>query len=79
MEGIVITREADARGSQCPGPLMELIRLVRSATVGDVLAVVSTEAQTAKDLPAWAAKAGHAYLGSEEAAGGVRYLIRKAR
>jgi tRNA 2-thiouridine synthesizing protein A len=79
LEGIVVTAEVDARGSQCPGPLMELIRLVRAASVGDVLAVVSTEAGTARDLPAWAAKAGHAYLGSEPALGAVRYMLRKAR
>jgi tRNA 2-thiouridine synthesizing protein A len=79
MEGIIITREVDARGSQCPGPLMELIRMVKTAAVGDVLAVVSTEAGTGRDLPAWATKAGHTYLGSEPALGAVRYLLRKAR
>ena len=33
-----VSRTIDARGSFCPGPLMELIRIVRDAKVGDVLA-----------------------------------------
>src|SRR5215467_11449035 len=39
---ITIDREVDARGSFCPGPLMELIRVVRSAPIGSVLAVLSS-------------------------------------
>ena len=34
-----ITRTVDARGSFCPGPLMELIRAIRESQVGDVIAV----------------------------------------
>ena len=33
------TRLIDARGSFCPGPLMELIRAIRESQVGDVIAV----------------------------------------
>lgn len=77
MEGITITREVDARGMACPGPMMELIRMVKAAQVGEVLAVVSTEPNSAKDIPAWAEKAKHSYLGQEPAEGGVRYAVRK--
>ena len=38
-----ITRTIDARGSFCPGPLMELIRGIREWQVGDVIAVRSTD------------------------------------
>ena len=34
-----VTRMIDARGSFCPGPLMELIRGIRESAVGDVLEV----------------------------------------
>ena len=36
---LAITRTVDARGSFCPGPLMELIRAIRESQVGDVIAV----------------------------------------
>ena len=38
-----ITRTVDARGSFCPGPLMELIRAISEAEIGDVIAVLSTD------------------------------------
>src|SRR6185503_5656845 len=38
-----VTRTVDARGSFCPGPLMELIRAIRESQVGDVIAVQSTD------------------------------------
>jgi tRNA 2-thiouridine synthesizing protein A len=57
------TRVIDARGSYCPGPLMELIRGVREASVGDVLAVYSSDSGSKTDIPKWVAKADHRLVG----------------
>ena len=54
-----ITRTIDARGSFCPGPLMELIRGIKESEVGDVLAVLSTDKGSKTDIPKWIEKAGH--------------------
>jgi len=54
-----ITRTIDARGSFCPGPLMELIRGIRESQPGDVLAVLSSDRGSQTDIPKWVAKAGH--------------------
>ncbi len=77
MDNIEITKESDARGSFCPGPLMELIRMVRDAEVGDVLAVISSDAGSQKDLPAWVAKAKHELLASEDVEGAIRFIVKK--
>jgi tRNA 2-thiouridine synthesizing protein A len=77
MENITITRESDARGSFCPGPLMELIRIVRDAKVGDVLAVLSGDEGSKKDIPAWLAKAKHEFIGTEPAENATRFICRK--
>ena len=53
------TRVVDARGSYCPGPIMELIRAIRESTVGDVIAVYSTDRGSRIDIPKWIDKAGH--------------------
>ena len=37
-----ITRTIDARGSFCPGPLMELIRAIREGAIGDVIDAMAT-------------------------------------
>jgi TusA-related sulfurtransferase len=77
MDNITITRESDARGSFCPGPLMELIRIVRDAKVGDVLAVISSDEGSRKDIPAWIAKAKHELLGTEPVEAATRFICRK--
>ena len=46
-----ITRTVDARGSFCPGPLMELIRAIREGQVGDVIAVLSSDKGSKTDIP----------------------------
>ena len=57
--GPAISRTIDARGSFCPGPLMELIRAIREGAVGDILAVRSTDSGSRTDIPKWIEKAGH--------------------
>jgi TusA-related sulfurtransferase len=69
----------DARGSFCPGPLLELIRGVRSVPVGAVIVVLSSDPGSNKDIPLWIAKAGHEYLGAFPQVGYSRFVVRKAR
>ena len=57
------TRTIDARGSYCPGPLMELIRAIREGAVGDVIAVRSSDSGSKIDIPKWIEKAGHRLVG----------------
>jgi TusA-related sulfurtransferase len=54
-----VTRVVDARGSFCPGPLMELIRAIREGGPGQVIAVYSTDSGSRTDIPKWVEKAGH--------------------
>jgi TusA-related sulfurtransferase len=54
-----IARTIDARGSFCPGPLMELIRGIRESTTGTVLVVYSSDSGSRTDIPKWVEKAGH--------------------
>ena len=69
----------DARGSFCPGPLMELIRAIKEAEVGDVLELLSSDKGTAQDVPEWVAKVGHEMLGTEEKHGVWHLLVRKTK
>jgi len=74
-----ITRTIDARGSFCPGPLMELIRGIRESQVGDVLAVLSSDKGSKIDIPKWIEKAGHRLITVESLEGYDRILVEKAR
>lgn len=74
-----ITRTIDARGSYCPGPLMELIRAIREGQVGDVLAVRSTDSGSRVDIPKWIEKAGHRLVGVETRDGFDEIVVEKVR
>ena len=74
-----ITRTIDARGSFCPGPLMELIRGIREAQVGDVLAVLSSDKGSKIDIPKWIEKAGHRLVSVETRDGYDEIIVEKAR
>jgi tRNA 2-thiouridine synthesizing protein A len=75
---ISITREIDARGSYCPGPLMELIRGLKTAEEGEVIAVISTDPGSKKDIPIWVQKSGNELIAIEELGdGAARFIVRK--
>jgi TusA-related sulfurtransferase len=54
-----VTRTIDARGSFCPGPLMELIRAIRESEPGQVISIYSSDSGSKVDIPKWIEKAGH--------------------
>jgi len=74
-----VDRTIDARGSFCPGPLMELIRGIREAHVGEVLAVYSSDRGSKVDIPKWIEKAGHQLIGVFERDGFDEIIVVKAR
>ena len=67
----------DARGSFCPGPLMELIRAIRESSVGDVIAVDSSDRGSRIDIPKWVEKAGHRLVGIDSANGYDEIVVEK--
>jgi tRNA 2-thiouridine synthesizing protein A len=74
-----VTRTVDARGSYCPGPLMELIRAIRESAVGDVIAVLSSDKGSKTDIPKWIEKAGHRLVSLETREGYDEIVVEKAR
>lgn len=69
----------DARGSFCPGPLMELIQVIRESPVGEVIVVRSTDRGSRVDIPRWVKRAGHCLVGVEQLAGYDEITVQKLR
>jgi tRNA 2-thiouridine synthesizing protein A len=69
----------DARGSFCPGPLMELIRGIRQARAGETIEVWSSDQGSRRDIPFWIQKAGHQLVGIFDEAGYARFVVKKLR
>lgn len=79
MTMVQVTRTIDARGMPCPGPLMSLIGAIREGSVDDVLEVLSTDAGSSTDIPAWLHKAGHELVLIAEDDGYTRFVVRKLK
>lgn len=79
MSDVQVSKSVDARGSFCPGPLMELIKAVKSAEVGDVIEVLSNDEGSAKDIPEWVNKMGHELAYNEKVEDHWKIAIRKMR
>ena len=69
----------DARGSFCPGPLMELIAGIKLLEVGDELELLSSDKGSASDIPEWVNKVGHEMVSSNEQDGVWHIVVRKAK
>jgi len=76
---IEAARVVDARGSACPGPLLEAKKGIGSISVGDVLEIWSADANTKNDIPRWCQKVGHEYIGELQADGYDRLFIKRAK
>ena len=69
----------DARGSFCPGPLMELIAGMKMANVGDELEVLSSDKGSATDVPEWIKKVGHELIETKEENGVWHIVVKKIK
>jgi TusA-related sulfurtransferase len=76
---VSITRVVDARGSFCPGPLMELIRAIRESQIGDIIAVYSSDKGSKVDIPKWVEKAGHRLVALDAREGYDEIVVEKLR
>jgi tRNA 2-thiouridine synthesizing protein A len=72
-------KTVDARGTACPGPLLEAKKAIGAVRVGQVVEVLSGDAGTRGDIPVWANKVGHEYLGMVAADGFDRHFVRRKK
>jgi len=49
----------DARGMNCPGPIMFVMKKIRSCTPGQLVKISTTDPGFVKDIKKWTQKAGH--------------------
>ncbi len=79
LNSVEVASTVDARGSACPGPLLEAKKAIGKVKVGEVLEILSNDPGTKNDIPVWAKKVGHEYLGYLEADGYERIFVRRKK
>lgn len=79
LKELAVDKVVDARGTSCPGPILAAKKGIGTVPVGGVMEVQATDSGTLKDLPAWAKKMGHDFLGYFEDGGYLRLFLRKMK
>ena len=74
---IVVDKSVDARGTACPGPLLEAKKAIGTISSGQIMEVLSADEGTKRDIPKWANKKGHEYLGTVEESGFFKIYLKK--
>ena len=69
----------DARGSACPGPLLEAKKGMAAIQIGQVIEVWSSDTATKDDMSAWSTKVGHQFLGSLPGEGYERVFVKRGK
>ncbi|MCW1734990.1 MULTISPECIES: sulfurtransferase TusA family protein [Dysgonomonadaceae] len=77
LKGLKVAKSVDARGTACPGPLLEAKKAIGTINVGDVMEVLSADEGTKIDIPKWCTKQGHEFLGSIDENGYFKVYLRK--
>jgi TusA-related sulfurtransferase/DNA-binding HxlR family transcriptional regulator len=80
LTAIEAAKVVDARGSACPGPLLEAKKGIGAIKKGEVLEIWSGDPKTKDDIPRWSKKVGHEFLGFLTAEGGYdRIFIKRMK
>lgn len=74
-----LAKTVDARGTACPGPLLEAKRAMASVPLNGILEILSSDEGSTEDTPLWAKKVGHEYLGNIEEAGYWRVFVKRGK
>lgn len=70
--------ELDARGLNCPLPILRAKKALNSLESGNVLKITATDPGAIKDFQAFARQTGNELLASDETGGEYVFFLRKA-
>ncbi len=70
-------QELDARGLNCPLPILRTKKALSTLTSGQVLKVISTDPGSVKDMQAFAKQTGNDLLASAEAGGEFVFFLKR--
>jgi len=76
-ETLQIDREVDAKGLNCPLPVLRTKKALNDMASGQVLRILATDPGSVRDFEAFCRQTGHALLQQREAAGVFVFLLRR--
>ena len=77
--GVSADREIDARGLNCPLPVLRTKRALNEMQVGEVVRIRATDPGSMRDFEAFSRQSGHQLMSAAKADGEFVFLLRKAK
>lgn len=74
---IQVSATLDARGLNCPLPILRTKKTIAAMNPGDVLEVVATDPGSLKDIESFCTQTGNELLSSAQSGGDFVFQIRK--
>jgi tRNA 2-thiouridine synthesizing protein A len=72
-----VDKELDARGLNCPLPILKTKKSLADMTSGQILKVISTDCGSVKDMQAFANQTGNALVSQAEENGEYIFFMQK--
>ncbi len=72
-----ITKELDARGLNCPLPILRAKKAITELAAGDVLKIIATDPGSVKDIEAFCRQTGNELLQSAQDGSAYTFHVRK--
>ncbi len=70
--------ELDAKGLNCPLPILRAKKAIGALSAGQVLKITATDPGSVKDFEAFCKQTGNELLSSSEAGGAFEFMIKKS-
>ncbi|MCL6556453.1 MAG: sulfurtransferase TusA family protein [Burkholderiales bacterium] len=70
-------KELDARGLNCPLPILRTKKALAEMSSGQILKVVATDPGSVKDMQAFAKQTGNELVSSAESGGEFTFFMKK--
>ena len=70
------TLVVDARGLNCPMPIVRTAQAMKALNPGDIVEVTATDPGSVRDFAAWSRTTGHVLLDSSTDGGLFRFVLR---
>ena len=77
LDNIKIDKILDAKGLECPMPLLKSKKIIDALEPGQILEILGTDEGSKIDLPGWCERVGHTYLGVKEEGSYFKFYIKK--
>ncbi len=79
LRALKVGKLVDARGTACPGPLLEARRAISECPIGGVMEIQSSDSDTVVSVQRWCNKMEFEYLGDCENDGFWSVYLRRTK